>query len=89
MSLGLLSRLPWNRSARTVRRAVVRDARHAATVVLRRQHLALAVQGQAIGHPRGVGGQLRALRQAAPAHDTLVRNVAEEQVRRRATPALR
>ena len=59
--------------------AVVRDAAHAAAIVLRRQHLALAIQGQTIGHARGIGGQLRALRQAAPAHDPLIRNVAEEQ----------
>src|SRR5215813_7016613 len=59
--------------------AVVRDAGHATAAVLRRQNPALAVQGQAIGVPRGVGRQLRALRQAAPAHDTLVGNIAEEQ----------
>src|SRR5213076_1679746 len=49
------------------------------TVVLGYQHLAVTVQGQPIGAPRGVGGQFRALRQAAPAYDPLVGNIAEEQ----------
>jgi hypothetical protein len=47
--------------------------------VLGRQHLPLAIQGQAIGHARRIRGELRALRQAAPAHDPLIGNIAEEE----------
>jgi hypothetical protein len=60
--------------------AVVRDASNAAAVVPGRQHSALAIQRQAIGHPRGIGGQLRALRQPAPAYNTFIGNIAKEQV---------
>jgi hypothetical protein len=59
--------------------AVVRHPAHPAAIVLCREHLSPAVEGQAIGHAGGVRGQLRALGQAAPAGDTLVRDVAEEE----------
>jgi hypothetical protein len=60
--------------------AVVGDARDAAAVVLRRQYASPAIQGQAVGRAPGVGRQLRALRQPAPARDALVRDVAEEEI---------
>ena len=59
--------------------AVIGDARHAAAIVLRRQHPSLAVERQPVGHADGVGGQLRPFGQPPPAHDALVGDVAEEQ----------
>ena len=57
--------------------AVVGDPGHAPAVVLRREHPSLAIQSQAVGHARGEGGQFGTLRQPAPAHDALVRDIAE------------
>ena len=42
--------------------AVVGDSRHAAAVVLRREHASLPIQRQAVGHTRGEGGQFRTFR---------------------------
>src|SRR5262249_19218062 len=60
-------------------RTVVRDARDATAVVLGGDHATLSIEGEAVGVPPRVRGQLRPLGQAAPARDALVRDIAEEQ----------
>ena len=86
MSLGELSGLPSNLSARTVMRAVVLGARDPPRVVLAGEQPALAVAGVAVGEVRRLAEDADRAGLLVPLHDAVVRDVAPEQVAAVAEP---